>query len=117
MQLSPVIETASGQSVPRVHTVDPADMVRSLRAAAERTGLVSYHPGHPVVDLALAADGLGVAGIHLDDGTVHHASPGVTLQSFAPAAAVRGGGTCAMLTGDPATLADALADLLWQARA
>lgn len=39
---SPVIETASGQSVPRVHTVDPADMVRAIRAAAERSGKVEY---------------------------------------------------------------------------
>ena len=34
IRFSPVIETASGQSVPRVHTVDPADMVRALKAAA-----------------------------------------------------------------------------------
>ena len=38
---SPVIETASGQSVPRVHNVDPADMVRQLAAAARATGKVN----------------------------------------------------------------------------
>ena len=37
---SPVIEAASGQSVPRVHTVDPADMVRCLAAAAQKSGKV-----------------------------------------------------------------------------
>lgn len=37
---SPVIEASSGQSVPRVHTVDPADMVRLLAARAKATGRV-----------------------------------------------------------------------------
>ncbi|MES2262561.1 MAG: FAD-dependent oxidoreductase [Pseudomonadota bacterium] len=37
----PVIEAASGQSVPRVHTVDPADCVRQLAAAARATGKVT----------------------------------------------------------------------------
>lgn len=36
----PVIEAASGQSVPRVHNVDPADMVRQLERAARATGKV-----------------------------------------------------------------------------
>lgn len=35
-----VIEAASGQSVPRVHNVDPADMVRQLQSAAHATGKV-----------------------------------------------------------------------------
>lgn len=34
------IEAASGQSVPRVHTVDPADMVRLLAARCAETGRV-----------------------------------------------------------------------------
>lgn len=34
---SPSIESSSGQSVPRVHTVDPADMVRLLAARASET--------------------------------------------------------------------------------
>ncbi|MBX6740776.1 MAG: FAD-dependent oxidoreductase [Acetobacteraceae bacterium] len=37
---SPVLEASSGQSVPRVHTVDPADMVRLLAARARATGRV-----------------------------------------------------------------------------
>lgn len=36
-----VIEAASGQSVPRVHNVDPADMVRQLQSAAQATGKVA----------------------------------------------------------------------------
>ncbi|WP_242482936.1 FAD-dependent oxidoreductase [Pseudomonas sp. TH10] len=35
-----VIEAASGQSVPRVHNVDPADMVRQLQLAALATNKV-----------------------------------------------------------------------------
>jgi len=54
---SPVIETASGQSVPRVHTVDPADMVRTLRAAAEASGRVEYRPGVAAQALVQDADG------------------------------------------------------------
>jgi fumarate reductase flavoprotein subunit len=37
---SPVIEASSGQSVPRVHTVDPADMVRTLAEKCKATGRV-----------------------------------------------------------------------------
>lgn len=40
VSFQPVIETASGQSVPRVHNVDPADMVRQLEQAALATGKV-----------------------------------------------------------------------------
>lgn len=37
---TPVIEAASGQSVPRVHNVDPADMIRQLELAAKASGRV-----------------------------------------------------------------------------
>jgi fumarate reductase flavoprotein subunit len=37
---SPVVEASSGQSVPRVHTVDPADMVRGLAAHSRASGKV-----------------------------------------------------------------------------
>ncbi len=37
----PTIETSSGQSVPRVHNVDPADMVRTVAAHAHATGNVT----------------------------------------------------------------------------
>ncbi|EXF93552.1 succinate dehydrogenase [Pseudomonas fluorescens HK44] len=42
---SEVIEAASGQSVPRVHNVDPADMVRLLEQAARATGKVDVFMG------------------------------------------------------------------------
>ena len=37
---SPAIEASSGQSVPRVHTTDPADLVRRLAALCRGTGRV-----------------------------------------------------------------------------
>ena len=54
VRFSPVIETASGQSVPRVHTLDPADMVRQLAAAA--TG-VDYRPDCAAQSLIQDGDG------------------------------------------------------------
>ncbi|WP_324261011.1 flavocytochrome c [Altererythrobacter sp. H2] len=80
VRFSPVIETASGQSVPRVHTVDPADMVRTLKAAAERTGLIAYHPNEAVA--ALETDPTGrVCGARLEGGASVAASRGVILAS------------------------------------
>lgn len=40
VQFSESIDASSGQSVPRVHTVDPADMVRTLAARCRETGRV-----------------------------------------------------------------------------
>jgi fumarate reductase flavoprotein subunit len=80
VRFSPVIETASGQSVPRVHTVDPADMVRTLKAAAERTGRLAYRPDAAVS--ALDTDAAGrVSGVRLADGTAIAARKGVILAS------------------------------------
>jgi len=41
LPFSPALEASSGQSVPRVHTVDPADMVRLLAARCRATGRVT----------------------------------------------------------------------------
>lgn len=80
VRFSPVIETASGQSVPRVHTVDPADMVRTLQAAAQATGRVEYRPGQAAA--ALVTDEVGrVCGVTLVDGSALAASKGVILAS------------------------------------
>jgi fumarate reductase flavoprotein subunit len=43
LHFSPSLEASSGQSVPRVHTVDPADMVRLLAAHCATTGRVKVH--------------------------------------------------------------------------
>ena len=80
VRFSPVIETASGQSVPRVHTVDPADMVRALKAAALATGQVEYHPN--CAAQALESDAAGrITGVRLADGTTLDAVRGVVLAS------------------------------------
>ena len=80
VRFSPVIETASGQSVPRVHTVDPADMVRTLKAAALKSGKVAYHPGQSATDLETDAQGQ-VCGVRLADGSITAARKGVVLAS------------------------------------
>lgn len=80
VRFSPVIETASGQSVPRVHTVDPADMVRTLKAAAHKTGKLDYRPGTPVEDLVTDDNGR-VCAVRLADGTELSARRGVVLAS------------------------------------
>ncbi len=80
VRFSPVIETASGQSVPRVHTVDPADMVRTLKAAAEATGRVEYRANAPVAALECDADGK-VRGVRLADGSWLRTDKGVVLAS------------------------------------
>ena len=67
VRFSPVIETASGQSVPRVHTVDPADMVRALKASAEQYGQMAYRPGTAAESLLTSASGR-VIGVRLADG-------------------------------------------------
>jgi fumarate reductase flavoprotein subunit len=77
---SPVIETASGQSVPRVHTVDPADMVRALKAAAERRGKVDYRPNAAAKTL-LADEGGRVKGVRLEDGAELIADKAVIVAS------------------------------------
>lgn len=120
---SPVIETAAGQSVPRVHTIDPADMVRALQVAAEATGHVLYRPG--TAALALEQDSAGrVIGVTLESGETLAAARGVIIASggfaknpemldryapqYAPAVFVAGAGS----HGDGLRMAQALgADL------
>ncbi|HEY9280931.1 MAG TPA: flavocytochrome c [Eoetvoesiella sp.] len=45
VQFGKNMEASSGQSVPRVHNVDPADMVRALAARAKETGKVQLLTG------------------------------------------------------------------------
>src|SRR5690606_10939007 len=45
VEFSTVIEASSGQSVPRVHTVDPADTVRTLAARCQARGRVTLITG------------------------------------------------------------------------
>ncbi|WP_150290991.1 flavocytochrome c [Sphingobium estronivorans] len=123
VQFSPVIETAAGQSVPRVHTVDPADMVRALKAAAEASGRVVYRPNTAAQALEQDASGR-VRGVRLTDGERLEARRGVIIASggfaknpdmltryaphYAPAVFVAGAGS----QGDGLRMAQALgADL------
>lgn len=75
---SPVVEASSGQSVPRSHNVDPADMVRQLRAKAKATGLLDYRPNTPVSTLDKDGDGR-VTGVIDAAGARHIARQGVLL--------------------------------------
>ena len=47
-EFSPIVEASSGQSVPRVHTVDPADLVRLLISRAKATGRARVLTSTPV---------------------------------------------------------------------
>jgi fumarate reductase flavoprotein subunit len=80
VNFSPIIETASGQSVPRVHTVDPADMVRALKAAAEASDKLEYRPNAAAQDLVANADGR-VVGVRLNDGQELPARKAVIIAS------------------------------------
>lgn len=74
VRFSPVIETSSGQSVPRVHTVDPADTVRTLRTCAADSGRVQLRASETAPVHGVQAEG--------PEGTFEiHASRGVLLAS------------------------------------
>ncbi|PZW50903.1 fumarate reductase flavoprotein subunit [Humitalea rosea] len=79
---SPVLEASSGQSVPRVHTVDPADMVRLLAARCRATGRVELRTGASAKHL-LREDGRVTGVAVLRDGVLSelHAPRGVLLAS------------------------------------
>lgn len=60
---SPSIESSSGQSVPRVHTVDPADMVRLLAARCAETGRVNVRMATRALRLLRAGEDAPVTGV------------------------------------------------------
>lgn len=75
-----VIEAASGQSVPRVHNVDPADMVRQLQAAALATGKVDIWLDSRARRLLRHADGRVVgASVERNGGQQHVMARGAVL--------------------------------------
>ncbi|WP_454737208.1 FAD-dependent oxidoreductase [Cupriavidus necator] len=77
------IETSSGQSVPRVHSVDPADAIRQLAAACARTGKVTVHLNARAQRLLRDADGrfCGVLSMLNGQSREIHARRGVVLTS------------------------------------
>lgn len=80
VEFSPVVEASSGQSVPRVHTVDPADMVRLLAARCRATGKVEVRMSTRVQRLernaqtgrvdAVSVEGAGASRIAASGGIV-----------------------------------------------
>jgi len=63
VEFSPSLESSSGQSVPRVHTVDPADMVRVLAARCRETGRVSVRMGTRAIRLVRKDENAPVTGV------------------------------------------------------
>lgn len=81
---SPVIEASSGQSVPRVHTVDPADTVRTLAARCQASGRVLVMTGTRARRLLRDSETSPVRGVVADgpQGEITvQASAGVLLAS------------------------------------
>ena len=64
---SPAVDASSGQSVPRAHNVDPADMVRQLRRRAEATGRVTVRLGARATRLVRADERSPVTGVAVED--------------------------------------------------
>lgn len=62
------VETSSGQSVPRVHNVDPADAVRALETSAQRTGRVRLLTGARALRLIRDPQSGRVAGVSAERG-------------------------------------------------
>jgi fumarate reductase flavoprotein subunit len=84
VQFASVVETSSGQSVPRGHLFDPADAVRLLAARCQETGKVRLLMGTPGRSLVRDAASGRVTGLIADsaDGPLHlHARRGVLLTS------------------------------------
>ncbi|KFX69636.1 reductase [Pseudomonas taeanensis MS-3] len=81
VSFQPVIEAASGQSVPRVHNVDPADMVRQLQQAALNTGKVEVLYNSRALRLLRDAAGrvVGVSAEQAGQALEVHAARGVIL--------------------------------------
>lgn len=81
---SPIIEASSGQSVPRVHTVDPADTVRLLQTRCRESGKVRVLTNTRALRLLRDGDAAPINGATASgpDGEITiNASRGVLLAS------------------------------------
>ena len=67
-EFNPMVEAASGQSVPRAHTVDPADLVRTLAARAKATGKVTLMTSTRVLRLTRDKSNARVTGVVAEQG-------------------------------------------------
>ncbi|MDN3987969.1 FAD-dependent oxidoreductase [Zwartia vadi] len=83
VKFSPLIETSSGQSVPRVHNVDPADTVRTVAARALETGNVQVLTGAAAQRLIVNDQGriTGVTYVHTNKEQSVSSRSGVLLAS------------------------------------
>lgn len=84
VEFSPSVESSSGQSVPRVHTVDPADMVRTLAARCRETGRVRVLMSTRATRLLRQDEGAPITAVLAEgpEGPLEiHASAGVLLAS------------------------------------
>ncbi|MBI4191010.1 MAG: flavocytochrome c [Betaproteobacteria bacterium] len=84
VEFSQSIEASSGQSVPRVHTVDPADMVRLLAARCRASGRVTVLMSTPAKRLLRhdeASPVTGVTAVGPDGDMTIQTSDGVVLAS------------------------------------
>lgn len=79
VRFSPLIETASGQSVPRVHSIDPADMVRLMQNLAIKSKKCVYKQECPIKSL-ISENGV-VKGVTDSDGNNYYANKGVIIAS------------------------------------
>ena len=66
VQFSPAIESSAGQSVPRVHTVDPAQMLEQLATACGQTGRVQIATSTRATRLRRAGGAGAVTGVRAE---------------------------------------------------
>lgn len=84
VRFSPSLETSAGQSVPRVHTIDPADTIRLLQARAVASGRVTLRTGVRAMRLLRVDEAAPVHGVLAEDGDGPlqiHSRSGVLLAS------------------------------------
>lgn len=84
VKFSPLIETSSGQSVPRVHNVDPADMLRTLASRTQESGKVTLFTQSAAKNLIIDPTShavIGVTAVHDGKKINIHSRAGVLLAS------------------------------------
>jgi fumarate reductase flavoprotein subunit len=73
------VQAAAGQSVPRQHPTDPAEMIRILHREAAAEPRIRIETGRPVARLLRDAATMRIVGVELKDGTKIASRRGVVL--------------------------------------
>ncbi|MDQ8729202.1 flavocytochrome c [Bradyrhizobium sp. LHD-71] len=73
------VQAAAGQSVPRQHPTDPAEMIRILHREAAAEPRIRIETGRPVARLLRDPVSMRIIGVQLKDGTKVSAQRGVVL--------------------------------------